>query len=214
MEGISYNAVFILCVIAIIQLSHAQISYPERFQVDKEKSNLVGRIPLYSPSLCKQNELLYPGDHGDDWTCDCAPASLYYPDTDACYIAFRQGPCENEQLLVLAPNRTVPQCIINTCKIDGQVKINNICYEIGHVAPCHNGHLSYVLGVNPKTLMLDCIKLSAAIKTRIGAIGDASGHADVGSDDDAPSYDLNKVDLCARGTKRAINGTCTPTNVK
>lgn len=191
---------FICCAVAVFQVTYAQILYPERFPVDKEKSNLAGRIPLYSPSRCKQNELLYPGDHADDWICDCAPGSLYYPESDACHPAFRRGPCENEQMLVLAPNATLPQCIQNACKIDGQVKINNVCYEIGHAAPCQNAHLSYVLGVDPKTLMLDCIKLSASVKSRVGLV----------DDDDAPLYDLSKVDLCARGCKRSIEGICTP----
>ncbi|XP_017480992.1 PREDICTED: uncharacterized protein LOC108370218 [Rhagoletis zephyria] len=190
---------FICCAVALFQLTYAQVLYPERFPIDKEKSNLAGRIPLYSPSRCKQNELLYPGDHADDWICDCAPASLYYPDSDACHPAFRRGPCEDEYMLVLAPGATIPQCIKNDCKVDGQVKIHQICHEIGSAAPCKNAHLSYVLGVNTKTLMLDCVRLSVAVKTRVEL-----------EDGDEPLYDLSKIEMCARGTKRSIEGTCTP----
>ncbi|XP_028897252.2 uncharacterized protein LOC105213883 [Zeugodacus cucurbitae] len=182
----------------MIQLTTTQVIYPERIPMEKEKSNSAGRIPHYAPSRCKSNELLYPGDHADDWICDCAPAALYYPDSDACHPAFRRGPCEAEQMLVLAPNTVIPQCITNTCKQDGLVKINNVCYQIGGSAPCQNAHLSYVLGVNATTLMLDCIKLSVSVKTRVSL-----------ADDDEPPYDLSKVDLCARGSQRSIEGTCT-----
>ncbi|XP_050329996.1 uncharacterized protein LOC126759300 [Bactrocera neohumeralis] len=176
-----------------------EVIYPEPILLEKEKSNAAGRIPHYSPSRCKSNELLYPGDHADDWICDCAPGALYYPDSDSCYPAFRRGPCEAEHMLILARNEVLPQCIKNDCKVDGLVKINNVCYKIGDSAPCPNAQLSYVLGVNTATLMLDCIKLSISVKTRVSLL-----------DDDEPDYDLSKVDLCARGSQRSIEGTCTP----
>ncbi|CAD6992908.1 unnamed protein product [Ceratitis capitata] len=190
--------VFLCCTVVVLQLTHAEVLYPERLQVDKEKSNTAGRIPHYSPSRCRTNELLYPGDHTDDWICDCAPATLYHPDSDACHLAFRRGPCANEEMLVLAPGEVLPQCIKNACKIDGMVKINNVCYRIGQPAPCANPELSYVLDVNETTLMLDCIKLSVSVKTRVSL------------DDDEPEYDLSKVNLCARGSRRLIESRCTP----
>lgn len=197
MKGATFVLIFYTAT--VIQLTSTEVVYPERIPMEKEKSNAAGRIPHYSPSRCKTYELLYPGDHADDWICDCAPAALYYPDSDACHLAFRRGPCEAEHMLVLAPNAVIPQCIKNTCKVDGLVKINNVCYEIGGSAPCQNAQLSYVLGVNTTTLLLDCIKLSISVKTRVSLV-----------DDDEPQYDLSKVDLCARGSQRSIEGICTP----
>uniref|UniRef100_A0A034V0U3 DUF4789 domain-containing protein n=1 Tax=Bactrocera dorsalis TaxID=27457 RepID=A0A034V0U3_BACDO len=191
--------VFVFCAATVITQTSTEVVYPEPILLEKEKSNAAGRIPHYSPSRCKSNELLYPGDHADDWICDCAPGALYYPDSDSCHPAFRRGPCEAEHMLILARNAVLPQCIKNDCKVDGLVKINNVCYQIGGSAPCPNAQLSYVLGVNTTTLMLDCIKLSISVKTRVGLL-----------DDDEPDYDLSKVDLCARGSQRSIEGTCTP----
>nr|XP_014099662.2 uncharacterized protein LOC106624452 [Bactrocera oleae] len=196
MKGVIF--VFVFYAATVILQTSTEVVYPEPILLEKEKSNAAGRIPHYSPSRCKSNELLYPGDHDDDWICDCAPAALYYPDSDSCHSAFRRGPCEAEYMLVLAPNAVLPQCIKNTCKVDGLVKINNVCYEIGSSGPCQNAHLSYVLGVNTTTLLLDCIKLSISVRTRVSLLGD-----------DEPDYDLSKVDLCARGSQRSIEGTCT-----
>lgn len=30
-----------------------------------------GRVPLYAPDKCPDNELLYPGNQEHDWICDC-----------------------------------------------------------------------------------------------------------------------------------------------
>lgn len=32
--------------------------------------------PLFIPGRCAPNELLYPGDHKDDWVCDCKPGKF------------------------------------------------------------------------------------------------------------------------------------------
>ncbi|TMW49195.1 hypothetical protein DOY81_005737 [Sarcophaga bullata] len=185
----------LICIVICLQVILAQLVFPEAQAVDKKKSNLAGRMPLYAPSRCKQNELLYPGDQVNDWICDCAPAALYHPETDACYPAFRRGPCEKGEFLVLGNNEVLPVCIPNDCKVDGQVKIHGVCYEFGKPGTCKDAHLSYVIGVNPSTLHVDCIKLSISLENRFGQ-------------DNQPNYDLTNIDLCPRGCKRAIQGRC------
>lgn len=124
-------------------------------------------------------------------------AALYYPETDACYPAFRRGPCEANQILVLRNNEVIPICVANECKVDGQIKIQGTCYELGKPGPCPNPQLSMVLGVDPKSLHIDCVKLSFSVITRLG---DESKQE--------PTYDLNNIEPCSRGTKRAIRGRC------
>lgn len=34
---------------------------------------LQNRKPLFVPGRCKDDEYLYPGDHADEWVCDCKP---------------------------------------------------------------------------------------------------------------------------------------------
>lgn len=178
-----------------VQVVLGDLLYPEHFETDKKKSNLQGRTPLFAPSRCKEHELLYPGDQADDWICDCAPAALYYPETDACYPAFRRGPCADAEFLVLGDNAILPVCIANDCKVDGQVKINGRCFEFGKPGTCKDANLSYVVGVNISTLHVDCVKLSVSLESRFG-------------NEPQHSYDLENVDLCARGCKRAIQGNC------
>ncbi|XP_013105855.1 uncharacterized protein LOC106085916 [Stomoxys calcitrans] len=178
-----------------LHVTLGQLAYPESLQTDKSKSNIDGRLPLYSPARCKQHELLYPGDQKDDWICDCAPAALYYPESDACFPAFRRGPCERNEILVLGNDAIIPECIPNACKVDGQIQIHNVCYELGKAGPCPNPQLSYVVGVDPKTLHIDCVKLSISVESRFG-------------DEPKHNYDLTNVEKCARGSKRAVQGRC------
>ncbi|XP_037955600.1 uncharacterized protein LOC119685402 [Teleopsis dalmanni] len=189
----------ILLITIVIGSAVGQIEFPDHFEVDKKKSNLAGRVPLFSPTRCKANELLYPGDQVDDWICDCAPAAIYHPDSDACYIAFRKGPCKEDEMLVLAPNNVIPECIKNECS-DGEIRINKICYKFGDGAPCRNAHLSYVLGVDPTTLMVDCVRQSISLASRFG-------------DDGLPQITVDLIKPCARGSKRATKGDCANLNI-
>ncbi|XP_073814706.1 uncharacterized protein [Musca autumnalis] len=178
-----------------LQLVLSQVGFPDGLETDKSKANLNGRTPIYIPSRCKQHELLYPGDQKDDWVCDCAPAALYYPEKDACYPAFRQGPCAPNQILVLGNNAIIPECIANACGVDGQIQIQKVCYELGQAGPCPNAHLNYVLGVDPKTMHIDCVKPYVVLANRFTLATTSP-------------YDLTKAELCARGTKRSIQGVC------
>uniref|UniRef100_A0A1A9VZA9 DUF4789 domain-containing protein n=1 Tax=Glossina brevipalpis TaxID=37001 RepID=A0A1A9VZA9_9MUSC len=180
-----------VCLVMTMQMVSSQLAYPEVIDISKDKANLQGRLPLFSPARCKDYELLYPGDQKNDWICDCAPGAVYYPDADACYPAFRRGPCEAEEILVLPNAKIIPTCVSNECKLDGKVKIQNNCYDLGRTGPCQNTPVdNYIVGVDPKTLQVDCILLS--LEKRFGL--------------------ESLEDVCAnRGSKKYIKGDCTGT---
>ncbi|XP_030376021.1 uncharacterized protein LOC115625195 [Scaptodrosophila lebanonensis] len=194
-------------IVGIETLAHAQVAFVEEGAVDKQKANLAGRKPLYSPSRCKKYELLYPGDQFDDWICDCAPAALYHPDSDACFPAYRQGPCKSGEMLVLYKDKIIPECVSNPCREDNHFMIQGKCYEFGnnqgHSNPCPLKEYTYVLGVNPKTLMVDCIQLSLQLQTRFGE-EDATLVA-------PPDYHIEVAQKCGRGSRMSIQGRCVAT---
>ncbi|ALC46463.1 CG12811 [Drosophila busckii] len=193
--------------VAIIGMGIAQIAFVEDADIDKKKSNLAGRKPLYTPARCPHYQLLYPGDQPNDWICDCAPATLFYPDTDACYPAYRQGPCEQGQMLVLYQEQIIPECVSNPCRQDGYFMIKDRCYQFGNSSsnynPCPNKDYTFVLGVNPKTLMVDCVQLSMALETRFGQTPNVAPVA-------PPEYHIELAEKCARGSKLSAQGKCVP----
>lgn len=93
----------------------------------------------------------------------------------------------------MGENQIIPQCINNPCKIDGKIPINKICYEFDKSEPCQHKDLSFVLGVDPKTLKVDCIILSESkIFTRIG--------------------ERENKDICSLGTKCAYEARTNSSN--
>ncbi|KAL9899660.1 uncharacterized protein ACN427_007253 [Glossina fuscipes fuscipes] len=164
----------LICVMMAIQLVSSQLGFPEVVDISKNKANLQGRLPLFSPGRCKDYELLYPGDQKNDWICDCAPAAIYHPDTDACYPAFHRGPCEAEEILILPDEKIIPACVPNDCKVDGRIKVRGGCYDFGENGPCQTTATeSYVIGVDPKTLHVDCIRLSIENRFASEAVKDS-----------------------------------------
>ncbi|XP_060648322.1 uncharacterized protein LOC133837353 [Drosophila sulfurigaster albostrigata] len=183
----------------------AQIAYVEDQDIDKSKSNLEGRKPLYSPARCSRYQLLYPGDQQNDWICDCAPAALYYPETDACYPAYRQGPCKVGEILVLYKEKVIPECVNNPCQQDGHFMIRDKCYEFGNSNhssnPCPFKEYTFVLGVNPKTLMVDCVQLSMQLETRLGVGDEEAAEA-------PPYYHIEVAEKCLPGSRLYSQGVC------
>ncbi|KAH8407229.1 hypothetical protein KR222_010902 [Zaprionus bogoriensis] len=191
-----------LLFVIVVDVGNAQLAFVEDADIDKKKINLAGRKPLYSPARCARYQLLYPGDQLNDWICDCAPAAIYYPETDACYPAYRQGPCEAGEMLVLYKEKAIPECVKNPCGQDGHFQIRNKCYQFGSSKesdnPCPNKELTFVLGVNPKTLMVDCVQLSMQLVTRF-------------SDDQEvapPDYHIELAEKCLRGSRLSAQGRC------
>ncbi|XP_059614294.1 uncharacterized protein LOC132260283 isoform X2 [Phlebotomus argentipes] len=154
------------------------------------------RKPLFVPGRCSDNEYLYPGDHADEWVCDCKPGFIYHPDTSKCYLVYRQGPCQPRQMLVLPKGKAIPECVENPCREDGKVRFHNACYDLHKAGPCILPELTNVVDVNVTTLELQCQKLSVDLSNRF-------------SDDEIKQYEVQgEVPACPKGSKRQINGKC------
>ncbi|XP_004921844.1 uncharacterized protein LOC101745936 [Bombyx mori] len=186
------NIIFLTC--ALLATSIAQnsskdaIGFPE-MEENPDLRNKENRQPVFIPARCPDNELFYPGDQKDDWICDCRPAHLYHPGTDKCWPAFRQGPCEVGQYLVLPQNSVIPVCEQNPCNTDTLVQLNGNCEKLGSIAPCNHLYpVSSSLGVNSTTLVVSCVTLS--LETRFTEV--------IGV-------------LCPPGSRRSVNGKCVPT---
>lgn len=196
------------------------------------------KMPLFVPTKCGENELLYPGDYNNDWVCDCKPGLLishpakynlkqwtylnvvycssfsgflFYPATSKCYGPYYQGPCQPGSMLILKPNSYIPECAVNPCRIgDGYVRFRNGCHKLETPGPCAQPELSIVLSVNVSNLQLDCVKIGAP--STPGPLADRFG----GDDDDVvvPAEVNADVmdDLCAVGSRRWQERKCPPKN--
>lgn len=119
------------------------------------------RIPVYIPEKCPENMLLYPGGGiKSAWVCDCRPRFLYFPLNNTCHEAYRQGPCNDGEYVILPVGEVVPKCVINPCREDGLVRYNGICYNLRMKGgPCGPDG---VLGVNGNTFQVQCIPIQIA----------------------------------------------------
>lgn len=80
---------------------------------------------------------------------------MFLPETDSCYPAFRQGPCDKGFILVLVKDNIFPQCVKSKCK-DGFAELNNKCYAFGESDGCNPKEQS-ILGVN-ELFEITCIQ--------------------------------------------------------
>ncbi|XP_011861237.1 PREDICTED: uncharacterized protein LOC105558261 [Vollenhovia emeryi] len=139
------------------------------FPTDEETSHVSGgnstaitdRIPVSIPDSCPINMLLYPGSGAtNSWVCDCRPRFLYFPLSNSCHEAYRQGPCPPGSYVVLPRNEALPRCWGNPCSEDGVVPYNGACYPLRTIGgPCAP---EGVLGVNETTFQLQCVPVNAA----------------------------------------------------
>ncbi|CAH2045648.1 unnamed protein product, partial [Iphiclides podalirius] len=113
------------------------IGFPENDENPKS-ANKQNRVPVFLPAKCPENELYYPGDQDSDWICDCRPGYLYHPGTDACWLAYKRGPCPAGQYLVLPKTSVIPICDNNPCIADNLVMWQGKCEVLGVIAPCGN----------------------------------------------------------------------------
>lgn len=117
---------------------------------------------------------------------------LFHPETDDCYLAFRQGPCQKGFMIVLAPNKVIPECIQTNCK-DGSVEIKGKCYKFGESDLCQP-KVEKLLGVNTSTFVVDCMDKPVFVLNRIG--------------EDESVTVKPVIPLCSKGSKRYVNGKC------
>ncbi|KAH9630813.1 hypothetical protein HF086_001041 [Spodoptera exigua] len=174
-------------IVAIILISMAMakqlrtqdaIGFPE-VEEDQNSVNKDNRQPVYIPSMCPDSELYYPGDQKDDWICDCRPA-------------YRKGPCQDGEYLVLKPESAIPVCEKNPCAVDTYVPYNGRCEQLATIAPCrHMWPIPAALSVNATNLAVTCERLN--LESRFG-------------EDASPMV----LVPCPPGCKRSINGKCTP----
>ncbi|XP_072930010.1 uncharacterized protein [Epargyreus clarus] len=138
------------------------IGFPE-VEENVKVQNKQNRTPVFLPSMCREDELYYPGDQKDDWICDCRPGYLYHPSTNKCWPAYRQGPCQRGHFLVLPNDSPVPTCYINPCMMDTLVIWNGKCEILGSTTPCESKFPPSVLWVNATNLVLDCMVLNSEV---------------------------------------------------
>jgi hypothetical protein len=116
--------------------------------------------------------------------CDCRPRFLYFPLSNSCYEAYRQGPCPPNNYVVLPEDETVPRCVENPCLQDGMVQYNGKCYHLRtEGGPCAAND---ILSVNETTFQLECIDTSIE-----------------------PLYTIDTpVNICPQGSVRSTLGIC------
>lgn len=86
-------------------------------------------------------------------------AHIFHPASRTCYAAFKRGPCQSGQYLILPNNSVVPQCEPNPCKRDNFVRFRDGCHELDKEGPCDLGtKIANVVGVNETTLDIICTK--------------------------------------------------------
>uniref|UniRef100_A0A182NRT5 rRNA adenine N(6)-methyltransferase n=1 Tax=Anopheles dirus TaxID=7168 RepID=A0A182NRT5_9DIPT len=126
----------------------------------ESKQNARNRTPIYIPRRCAENEILYPGDHENDWVCDCKPTFIYHPDTHQCYQMWTRGYCETNTVLYLDPNEKSPKCIPNPCG-DGLVQFRNMCVVLNQEhEQCLVLNIRHVVAIDEDTHQLDCVNIS------------------------------------------------------
>ncbi|XP_050072195.1 uncharacterized protein LOC126560078 [Anopheles maculipalpis] len=135
-------------------------AYPAEQSAVELKQNARNRTPIYIPKQCAENEILYPGDHENDWVCDCKPTYVYHPQTQQCYQMYTKGYCPSGNILYIEPNGKTPVCLQNQCP-DGMVRFLNVCAVLNKEhSLCHLANLRMVVGINEDTHELECVNIS------------------------------------------------------
>ena len=100
-------------------------------------------MELFSQT-CPENMIPIPAEENSkDWTCGCKEFYLFFPETNSCHEAYKQGPCPPENYLVLPPGEKVARCEKNPCLKDGLVFFEGSCASLYN--PCGNSEKSLKL---------------------------------------------------------------------
>uniref|UniRef100_A0A2M4BZ36 Putative secreted protein n=1 Tax=Anopheles marajoara TaxID=58244 RepID=A0A2M4BZ36_9DIPT len=135
-------------------------AYPAEQSVIESKQNARNRTPIYIPGGCAEDEIFYPGDHENDWVCDCKPTYIYHPSSQRCYQLYTKGNCESGQMVYIEPNGKYPRCVRNECP-DGQVMFMKQCVVLNQEHQlCDIARIKLVVGINERTHMLECVNIS------------------------------------------------------
>jgi len=200
----------VVAFFAMNVLGSLDFGFPEADEEEKPKQNADNKMPVYVPLMCNENEYFYPGDQNNDWVCDCKPGHIYYPKTDRCYGAYRQGPCRPNEFLMIADGQYVPECIPNRCNKDGLVSFKNGCYSLDTPGPCELPELWNVVGVNTNTLALECIRQNKPTDPDIfNRLSEPSEEESTTTTTTTTTTTISpEIYPCLPGSKRAIQGKC------
>uniref|UniRef100_A0A182NRT6 DUF4789 domain-containing protein n=1 Tax=Anopheles dirus TaxID=7168 RepID=A0A182NRT6_9DIPT len=135
-------------------------AFPADVVVSAYLENARNRTPVFIPGKCSTNEILYPGDHDNDWVCDCRPGYVYSPQEDTCYPLFERGFCQQGEYVDLARPSMIVKCTKNVCTKKGDVPYKDQCVQLhrnNFLCP-KQGNVRLVIGVNVNTLQLDCVQ--------------------------------------------------------
>jgi len=123
---------------------------------------------IKSWNSCPKNQILYDGP-GNEGTCDCVQDErglVYYPNDAQCYQLNVQGPCKDDEWLVLK-SYGAPNCdaVPSGCSADGLNVIwpaDGKCYKLGKKGPCTES--SHVLQRNE---FLDVVCMPPSLSTTL-----------------------------------------------
>uniref|UniRef100_A0A182PSI7 DUF4789 domain-containing protein n=1 Tax=Anopheles epiroticus TaxID=199890 RepID=A0A182PSI7_9DIPT len=216
----SFALVPLVCaaVVAVLPgLSRAQelFAFPADVVVNPYLENARNRTPVFIPGKCGTNEILYPGDHDNDWVCDCRPGHVYSPPQDSCYPLFQQGFCQSGEYVDLARPSKIVKCTRNVCTGKNEVPYKGRCVQLHrNNRLCKiERRISWVIGVNITTLELDCVEgttemLEVTVNNRnMGDDEEVEGDK-TGSMKTTPVIFFQGAKLCSDGTKTKYNGLC------
>ncbi|XP_058839949.1 uncharacterized protein LOC131695461 [Topomyia yanbarensis] len=206
-------AVVVILLVTGIGLASGDdlFGYKEDPEDNPSRINTEGRAPIYIPNHCGENEILYPGDRGNDWVCDCRPAHVYHPATRSCFPLYTKAYCESGQYVEIPSGAKLPQCTDNICK-EREVPYNGKCVLLNknNEGTCPTvQRIRYVIGVNETTLQLGCIAHGPIdLKRATSQRGDYTtiGEQTILTNEGTILF-LAAV-KCAPGSAARFNGTC------
>lgn len=149
-------------------------AYPAEQSAIESKQNARNRTPIFIPKQCAENEILYPGDHENDWVCDCKPTYVYHPETQQCYQMYTRGYCPSGKIIYIEPKGKHPECVPNQCA-DGKVRFMNVCAVLNQEHQlCHLANIKLVVGIDEDTHELGVLTFPTCRST--GRCSAASGN--------------------------------------
>lgn len=129
------------CTIPVIR---AMIGYAIVSQVLYDNSNIEENA-FWIIYICDADVSIFP-----------IAGYIFYPPSSRCYAAYRKGPCDAGNYLILPKSRVIPECVRNPCIHENYVNFRGNCYQLDQTGPCPVPELMNVIGVNETTLDVIC----------------------------------------------------------
>ncbi|XP_052891147.1 uncharacterized protein LOC128299279 [Anopheles moucheti] len=187
-------------------------AFPADVVVNPYLENARNRTPVYVPGKCSKNEILYPGDHDNDWVCDCRPGYVYAPLQDSCFQLYQQGYCQPGEYVDLERPSMIVKCTRNICPGKNEVPYMKKCVQLHqNNRLCKiEKRISWVIAVNTTTLELGCVQgttdmLEVGVNNRNTEDNDETLPMQMKRE---PVVYFEGATLCHIGTKAKHNGQC------